>query len=71
MEVAQKADPHVTTIAAWLSLARCRRAIVAPIPSTFSNSAARAAGVPVVGCCTELHKLQNTTASSSATHTAA
>ena len=39
------------TVAAWLALARCTRAIVAPIPSAFSDSAAMAAGVPLVGCC--------------------
>ena len=47
-------DPHVATIAACLGLASCRRAIVAPVPSAFSDSAALAAGVLIVGCCAEL-----------------
>ena len=42
------------TVLAWATLARCRRAIVAPVPSAFSDTAALAAGVPLVGCCQQL-----------------
>jgi hypothetical protein len=42
------------TVAAWFTLARCKRAIVAPVFSKFSDSAADAAGVPVFGCCSIL-----------------
>lgn len=42
------------SIAAWLVLATCTRAIIAPIPSAYSDSAALAAGVPIIGCCQEL-----------------
>ena len=45
------------TVTAWVALSRCTRAIVAPIPSAFSDSAAAAAGVPVVGCCSEQRQL--------------
>ncbi len=40
-----------STVAAWWALANCRRAIVAPIRSAFSDAAAIAAGVPVKRCC--------------------
>ena len=42
------------TALAWLSLARCTIAIVAPVQSAFSDLAAQAAGVPLVGCCSAL-----------------
>ena len=42
------------TAAAFVSLARCTRAIVAPVASHFSGTAALAAGVPLVGCCSEV-----------------
>ena len=42
------------TVTAWLTLARCKRAIVAPVVSRFSDSAAQTAGVPLVGCCSQL-----------------
>jgi hypothetical protein len=45
------------TAAAFVALARCRRAIVAPVPSQFSITAALAAGVPLFGCCTEAKRL--------------
>ena len=41
----------MATIGAWVALSRCTRAIVAPVPSKFSDSAALAAGVPVLRCC--------------------
>jgi hypothetical protein len=40
-----------STIAAWVGLTRCTRAIVAPVPSKFSDSAALVAGVPLLRCC--------------------
>jgi hypothetical protein len=43
----------VSTIAAWFALSRCTTAIVAPVRSKFSDSAALVAGVPVVRCCQE------------------
>lgn len=42
------------TVVAFLSLARCTRAIVAPVDSQFSATAALAARVPLAGCCTEV-----------------
>lgn len=42
------------TLLAWASLARCRKAIIAPVPSAFSDTAALAANVPLLGCCTAL-----------------
>ena len=42
------------TAAAFVTLARCRQAIVAPVISHFSETAALAAGVPLFGCCSEL-----------------
>lgn len=39
------------TIAAWFVLASCTSKIVAPVSSTFSSSASRRAGVPVIPCC--------------------
>lgn len=42
------------TAAAFVALARCTHAIVAPVVSHFSETAAMAAGVPLVGCCDEL-----------------
>lgn len=46
------------TAAAFVALARCRKAIVAPVVSHFSETASYAAGVPLVGCCEEvLHLL--------------
>lgn len=47
---AQLGDVRATA-AAFVSLARCRRAIVAPVMSHFSDTAALAANVPLVGCC--------------------
>ena len=38
---------------AWRALAGCTQAIVAPIHSAFSKSAAQAAGVPLVQCCAQ------------------
>lgn len=49
----QLADVRATA-AAFVALARCRRAIVAPVVSHFSETAALAAGVPIFGCCTEM-----------------
>lgn len=43
------------TIAAWWALAQCTRAIIAPIKSTFSETAATAAGVPYVPTCRSLN----------------
>lgn len=43
----------VATVAAWLALTRCKHAIVAPVPSKFSDSAALVGGVPVLRCCQE------------------
>lgn len=43
------------TVGAWLSLARCTRAIVSPIVSAFSDLAARVAGIPIVRCCSRVH----------------
>ena len=43
-----------STVMAWLTLASCKKAIVAPIRSEFSLAAARTAGVPLVGCCSQL-----------------
>lgn len=48
---------HISTVAAWFALARCTRAIVAPLASRFSMSAARAAGVPLHGCCADVHTM--------------
>jgi len=48
------------TAAAFVTLARCQRAIVAPIISHFSETAAIAAGVPLVGCCSMLRDGQHT-----------
>ena len=42
-----------STVMAWLTLANCKKAIVAPIVSRFSDAAARSAGVPMVGCCSQ------------------
>ena len=42
------------TAAAFVTLARCTRAIVAPVASHFSDTAALAARVPVYGCCSKL-----------------
>jgi hypothetical protein len=44
-------DSTLSTIAAWVGLTRCTRAIVAPVPSKFSDSAALVAGIPVLRCC--------------------
>jgi len=41
------------TVLAWLTLTRCRRAIVSPVPSAFSRSAAIVAQVPLLFCCGE------------------
>jgi hypothetical protein len=50
---AKLADVRATALA-FVTLSRCRQAIVAPIVSHFSETAAIAAGVPVVGCCSLL-----------------
>ena len=42
------------TLRSWFALARCAYAIVAPVASSFSLSAAYAANVPVAGCCSLL-----------------
>ena len=43
-----------STVMAWLTLATCKKAIVAPVESRFSTAAAMSAGVPLVGCCSQL-----------------
>ena len=47
------------TAAAFIALTRCRTAIVAPIMSQFSETAAFAAGVPLVGCCSAVTQRPN------------
>lgn len=42
------------TAAAFVALARCTRAIIAPVASHFSETASLAAGVPLYGCCSEM-----------------
>ena len=42
------------TAAAFVALARCTRAVIAPVVSHFSETASLAAGVPLVGCCEEV-----------------
>ena len=42
------------TAAAFVALTKCRRAIVAPVVSHFSETAALAAGVPLFGCCSQV-----------------
>mmetsp|Transcript_53319 Transcript_53319/g.88552 ORF Transcript_53319/g.88552 Transcript_53319/m.88552 type:complete len:216 (+) Transcript_53319:51-698(+) len=42
------------TLLAWWALSRCTRAVVAPIDSSFSYTAAIVGGVPLVRCCSSL-----------------
>jgi len=42
------------TVMAWMALRSCTRAIVAPVPSQFSHTAALAAGIPVAKCCSQV-----------------
>jgi hypothetical protein len=44
----------VSTLIAWWTLSRCTVAIVAPVKSTFSATAAVVARVPKVPCCSHL-----------------
>ena len=46
-------DAMRLNLIAWRALAGCTRAIVAPIASAFSKSAAQKAGVPLVQCCAQ------------------
>jgi hypothetical protein len=50
-----------STMLAFVTLSRCRTAIIAPVSSHFSDTAALAAGVPLVGCCSELVRSSSTT----------
>ena len=42
------------TVLAWFSLARCSKAIIAPVDSSFSNLAAQSANVGFYGCCSAM-----------------
>lgn len=44
----------VATINAWFTIARCKHAVVAPVRSAFSATAADAAGVPIFACCADV-----------------
>ncbi len=49
------------TVAAWFTLSRCTRAVIAPVRSAFSESAALTANVPYLGCCSRASVVVNTT----------